>query len=312
MNNPSPQASTPDDTSDRPARGPLQAAQLPLGEPLPFALVDMRGTPLLPARTVLPDEATRAFLFRHFIVYRASEQAGDAPAAAASTPEPPLKLDNINLKIGARLRVRPPAQTGYGVVTSQVIGCAPNQALFVTPPFGAGGAVQLIFGERLDVLYVEQRSVYDFVCTVEALCKTPFEFLVLSPPANIRRLRARNATRMSLTHPVLYRTTAPEQPLRDGPPCEGMAMMLDVSAVGLSLLAPQALAAEGARMRVAFQLAAHNGTLDIDVPVTIRNVRAQRRSAGRDAALIHGLEFDGLDTQLRLALRCLVLEHALP
>jgi c-di-GMP-binding flagellar brake protein YcgR len=311
MNNPSPQASTPDDTSDHPSRGPLQAAQLPLGEPLPFALVDMRGTPLLAARTVLPDEATRAFLFRHFIVYRAAETER-TQAAPAGTPEPPLKLDNINLKIGARLRVRPPAQTGYGVVTSQVIGFAPNQALFVTPPFGARGAVQLIFGERLDVLYVEHRSVYDFVCTVEALCKTPFDFLVLSPPANIRRLRARNATRMSLTHPVLYRTTAPEQPLRDGPPCEGMAMMLDVSAVGLSLLAPQALAAEGARLRVAFQLAAHNGTLDIDVAVTVRNVRAQRRGAGRDAALIHGLEFDGLDTQLRLALRCLVLEQVLP
>jgi Flagellar protein YcgR/PilZ domain len=294
---------------------PLQPAELPVGQPLPCALVDLHGEPLLAAGAILPDEASRDFLFAHFSVHRAQAQrieVQDEPQAVQAAPDTSkLTLDNMKLKIGAQLRIRPPAQTGFGVVVSHLIGFAPNQSLFVTQPRDSSHDVRLIFGERLEILHVGQRAVFDFVCTVDAACKIPFDYLVLSAPAHIRRLRARNATRMHLMRPVLYRTGPSDQPLLPGP-CTGLSMMLDLSAQGLSLLAPQALAEVGEHMRVAFQFQTDGATLGVDAPVAVRNLRPQREKApGSAHQMIHGLEFRELDAPTRLALRCMVLERSL-
>ena len=160
-------------------------------------------------------------------------------------------------------------------------------------------------GERLEILHIARRAVFDFVCTVDAVCKMPFEFLVLSGPANIRRLRARNAMRMNLVRPILYRTGMSDQPVLPGP-CTGIAILQELSAQGLSVLAPEPLAEVGEHLRVAFQVMAEGDTLDIDVAVVVRNLRLPQGGAG----MIHGLEFKGLDASTQLALRCMVLGQA--
>jgi len=191
-----------------------------------------------------------------------------------------------------------------------VIGVAPNQSLFVTRPVKQNQDIQLMFGERLEIFHMEQRSVFDFVCTVTTVCKTPFDFLVLSAPAQIRRLRNRNAPRLELTRPVLYRTDEIEQPMSPAS-CTGIGVMLDLSARGLSLLTPGALGDVGARIRVAFQLWAQGELLDVDVPATVRNVRPQRRtSTSSGNEMIYGLEFEALDHHAQLVLRCLALEQS--
>jgi hypothetical protein len=305
----------PSDVLAPPAPEPVLSTQLAIGEPTPFALIDLHGRSLLPAGTILPDEAARDFLFDHFAMYRYAARPVEVAAqlqpqtARADADSSELALEDINLKIGARLRIRPPQQTGFGVVLSHVIGFAPNGALFVTRPYTAHHDVRLLFGERLEILYVERRSVFDFVCTVDAVCKIPFDFLVLSEPSNIRRLRVRNATRINLVLPVLYRSGPSDQPLSPGA-CTGVGMMTDLSPVGLSMLAPQLLAEPGERMRVAFDVQSDGGTLHIDVAAIVRNVREQRRPAmGNVAEIVHGLEFEHLDAQTRLSLRCLVLEQ---
>jgi hypothetical protein len=289
----------------------LQPNQLPVGQPLPFALVDLHGAPLLAAGSILPNDAARDVLFAHFSVYRAADSVVELPDEptplslpnAANTSA--LRLEDMNLEIGAKLRVRPPAQTGFGVVISHLIGFAPNQSLFVTRPRNPDHDIRLMFGERLEILHIARRAVFDFVCTVDAVCKMPFEFLVLSGPANIRRLRARNAMRMNQVRPVLYRTGVSDLPVLPGL-CTGMAIMQELSAQGVSVLAPEPLAEVGEHLRVAFQVLAEGETLDIDVAVVVRNLRLPHHRAG----MIHGLEFKGLDASTQLALRCMVLEQA--
>jgi hypothetical protein len=284
---------------------------LPVGEPLPFALLDLHGAPLLAAGMILPDDAARDFLLAHFSVYRAPDSVIDVPDEPMPQSSPDaantsaLALEDMNLEIGAKLRIRPPAQAGFGVVISHLIGFAPNQSLFVTRPRNPNHDIRLMFGERLEILYIARRAVFDFVCTVDAVCKMPFEFLVLSGPANIRRLRARNAMRMNLVRPVLYRTGLSDQPVLPGP-CTGMAIMQELSAQGLSVLAPEPLAEVGEHLRVAFQVLAEGETLDIDVEVVVRNFRLHQHGAG----MIHGLEFKGLDAPTQLTLRCMILEQA--
>ena len=167
-----------------------------------------------------------------------------------------------------------------------------------------------MFGERLEIFHMEQRSVFDFVCTVTTVCKTPFDFLVLSPPAQIRRLRNRNAPRMELTRPVLYRTAEVEQPMSPAS-CTGIGATLDVSARGLSMLTHGVLGEVGTRLRVAFQLWAQGELLNVDVPATVRNARPQRRTAtSGEGEMIYGLEFEALDHHAQLVLRCLALEQS--
>ena len=302
------------ETADAPASSSA-STDFPIGQPLPFALVEPDGKPLLPAGMVLPDAVSRDFLLAHFKVCAAPEvltNAGEPaqPTSPEVTSKPSLSLADMNIKIGTSLRIRTPSQSGYGVVLSYVIGVAPNQSLFVTRPLKQNHDVQLMFGERLEIFHMEQRSVFDFVCTVTTVCKTPFDFLVLSPPAQIRRLRNRNAPRMELTRPVLYRTDAIEQPMSPAS-CTGIGAMLDLSARGMSLLTPGALGDVGTRLRVSFQLSAQGELLDVDVPATVRNLRPQRRTTpGGDGEMIYGLEFEALDHHAQLVLRCLALEQS--
>jgi hypothetical protein len=308
-------AATSIETADTPALLSTPT-DFPIGEPLPFALVEPDGKPLLPAGMILPDAASRDFLLAHFKVCAAPEASTEAagepaqPTSAEVTSKPSLSLADMNIKIGTSLRIRTPSQSGYGVVLSYVIGVAPNQSLFVTRPVKQNQDIQLMFGERLEIFHMEQRSVFDFVCTVTTVCKTPFDFLVLSPPAQIRRLRNRNAPRLELTRPVLYRTGEVEQPMAPAS-CTGIGVMLDLSARGLSLLTPGALGEVGAHIRVAFQLCAEGELLDVDVPATVRNVRPQRRTTtSGEGGMIYGLEFEALDHHAQLVLRCLALEQS--
>jgi len=308
-------AATSIETADTPAPSST-STDFPIGEPLPFALVEPDGKPLLPAGVILPDAASRDFLFAHFKICAAPEasaEAADEPAPPTSpevTSKPLLSLADMNIRIGTSLRIRPPSQSGYGVVLSYVIGVAPNRSLFLTRPVKQNMDVQLMFGERLEIFHMEQRSVFDFVCTVTTVCKTPFDFLVLSPPAQIRRLRNRNAPRLELTRPVLYRAGEIERPMSPAS-CTGIGVMLDLSARGLSLLTPGALGEMGTRIRVAFQLWAQGEFLDVDVAATVRNIRPQRRTAASSGnEMIYGLEFEALDHHAQLVLRCLALEQA--
>jgi len=290
----------------------LEPDELPSGEPLKFDIVSPLGIRLLKAGTVLPSPEARDFLLAHFKPCRlapasveaaAEDEASNTPAAPPSPPAA-LTLDDMHIKTGALLRIRMPAQTGYGVLNSLVIGFAPNRALFVTPPHAAQQVepVSLLFGERIGVLFMNRRTVFDFVCTVDAVCKLPFDFLVLSPPSNIRRLRARHDTRMRTVLPILFRN---DSNTSSDSPFTGIGLLRDLNAGGLSMAASAPIAAEGENIRVAFQIVAAGIEVDIDTVAVIRNIR---QNVERSPWVMHGLEFQKLDTATQLALRYLAIE----
>jgi len=297
----------------RPPTLRLEPADVRSGEPLKFDIVNPQGVRLLKAGTMLPNAAAVDFLLAHFKPCRLApvtveapsedEMEGGTPAAASGAQAAPT-LDDMHIKTGALLRIRMPAQTGYGVLNSLVIGFAPNRALFVTPPHAGHQveAVTLLFGERIDVLFMNRRAVFDFVCTVDAVCKLPFDFLVLSPPSNIRRLRTRHDTRMRTVLPIMFRNDANTS---SDSPFTGMGLLRDLSAGGLSVAASAPIAAEGEKVRVSFQVVAAGLEINIDTVVVIRNIR---QNVDRSPWVMHGMEFQKLDTSSQLALRYLASE----
>ncbi|MFJ2992972.1 flagellar brake protein [Pandoraea sp. NPDC087047] len=311
----------PADNSGNAANSPAPAAapglplvalapdDIPLGQALPWAIVDRNGEPLLAAGDIVPTQAGRDWLFTSFAPHRVANLGEDkvaatdaeaptqAPAdpAAASATSPQYGLTDLNLRPGDWLQIQLPPGTGSQRVRTRVIGHAPNQMLFVTAPTGRAAPPTLQASERLELWTFSGEDIYHFVCTVERVERVPFDYVVLSAPAQIRRKVLRRSQRVPAR--LVVSVTAGD--------ARHLALLQDVSAEGVSLLADAPLGAPGDNVQLTFRV--HVG--DIDMPIealgTIRGVQQ-----GDDGHL-HGIELPVLEPSHYVALKCYVYERLL-
>jgi c-di-GMP-binding flagellar brake protein YcgR len=289
-----------------PSATALTPDALPLGQPLEWPVVDRDGTLLLDRGSVLLGERERHFLFAHFAPHRGDGDAPAAPAPAPQTESPAAaaaqpSTRDMHLGPGALMGLR--TQLGGNAAPMhpcRLIGFAPNDMLFVTPPYVDGRMISLIPGENVEVVAIASQAVFRFVCSVEAICQTPLDYLVLSQPAAIRRLRERKSIRVRARLPVRYRLD------ETGEGYDGIALALGISTVGLSLSAPWALGEVGKRLVITFNL--RSGDLDttISTSAIIRNVQAE---ASKDGAATLGLELDQLTPAQQMAMKVYVFDR---
>lgn len=191
----------------------LKPEDIPLGEPLPWAIVDRNGDPLLAAGDIVPGTAGREWLFTSFVPHRvmsldattdgaatdAAEPPDAAPAAPAASPVEPQQygLTDLNLRPGDWLQIQLPPGAGSQRIRTRVIGHSPNQMLFITAPTGRSAPPTLNASERLELWTFSGEDIYHFVCTVERVERAPFDYVVLSAPAQIRRKVLRRSQRVA-------------------------------------------------------------------------------------------------------------------
>jgi c-di-GMP-binding flagellar brake protein YcgR len=182
----------------------------------------------------------------------------------------------------------------------RLIGMAPNEMLFVTPPIVAGRKIELMPGENVEVIAIASQAVFRFVSSVEAICQSPFDYVVLSQPGAIRRLRERKSIRVRARVPVRYRLG------KTGDGYDGVALARGISALGLSISAPWALGQVGERLHIAFGL--RSGELDsaITTNAIIRNVQHE---TGPESPATLGLELDQLTAAERMAMKSYVFDR---
>ena len=109
--------------------------------------------------------------------------------------------------------------------------------------------------------------MFRFVCTVDAVCRSPFDYVVLSKPGVIRRPRERKSIRVH-THLAVRFDTG-----ETGESYEGLGLAKGISALGMSLAASWTLRAVGERLRVAFRLKSVELDTEIETTAVIRNVQ---------------------------------------
>lgn len=276
----------------------LRPADIPIDTPIDWPLVDMRGATLFDAGTRFPDEAARAFLFRHFEPYRPAADHANAPISNESAPSAPITLDDIGLKIGARLGLRALVGASTNMYSSRVIGFSSARvnaprALFITQPLMAGhDPLELTRGEQVDLVALSSRAVVRFACTVDMVCREPFPYVVLSEPGLIRKLRARKFARMDTRLAARFG--------REGSAPTEIGRICDISPFGMSLAVIAANAKMGDRLRVAFHFETDGIAVHIDTRAVVRHV-TQSDAAHRNAA--YGLEFELLEPSQRIALK---------
>lgn len=282
---------------------PLSPDAVPIGTPLDWPIVDADGTLLFASGTVLATVDERSFLFRHFHPHRGDllDTTTQAPPETEQHADQanPLTIKDMHLEIGALIGVRSQLGSGAPMQPCRIIGFAPNHALFVTPPLQQGRILPLGLGENIEIVAIASHAVFRFVCTVDAVCRSPFDYLVLSKPGVTRRLRERKSIRVN-TH-LAVRFGIGET----GESYEGLGLAKGISALGMSLTTPWTLGAVGERVRVAFRLNSAELDTGIETTAVIRNV--QKGGPGEPST--HGLEFDQLDSAQQMAMKVFVFDH---
>ncbi|CAD6549409.1 hypothetical protein LMG28727_04952 [Paraburkholderia kirstenboschensis] len=282
----------------------LSADAVPVGTPLEWPIVDADGSLLFASGTVLATADERAFLFQHF-----QPRRGDLPDAAAQPPveadlhaeaDNPLTPADMRVEIGALIGVRLQVGSGAPMHPCRIIGFAPNHSLFITPPLQQGRMLALSLGENIEIVAIASQAVFRFVCTVDAVCRSPFDYVVLSRPGPIRRLRERKSIRVQTHFAVRFGIG------ETGDTYDGLGVAKSLSAIGMSLMAPWALGVVGDRLRVAFRLRSAEMDTEIQTAAVIRNLQ---KSTGADASSVHGLEFDQLEPAQQMAMKVFVFDR---
>ncbi|CAB3751767.1 flagellar brake protein [Paraburkholderia solisilvae] len=285
----------------------LIADALPIGTPLEWPVVDADGSLLFERGAVVIGPEERRFLFAHFKPRRGDLAETDADGAPlnpaqrddADEEDTPLSLKDTHLSIGALIGVRPQNASGQ-MLPSRVIGFAPNQSVFVMPPHVDGRPLSLTVGENVEIVAIASQAVFRFVCTVDSVCHLPFDYVVLSKPGVIRRLRERKSIRVHARLPVRFGINA------DGDAYEGLGLMQTISALGMSFGTPWLIGKVGQRVRVSFRLQSKDSDTLIETTAIVRNAQA---ASAADGLATHGLEFEHLDTAQQLALKSFVFDR---
>ncbi|CAE6863671.1 hypothetical protein R69746_07950 [Paraburkholderia aspalathi] len=280
----------------------LTLEAVPVGTPLDWPIADSNGTLLFAAGTILATTDERQFLFANFHPHRGDllEKAPQPEPQADQPTTANLTLKDMHLTIGALVGVRSQLGSGAPMHPCRIIGFAPNHALFVTPPLQDGRILPLRLGENIEIVAIASHAVFRFVCTVESVCRAPFDYVVLSKPGVIRRLRERKSIRVHAHLPVRFGIG------ETGDSYDGLGLAKSISALGMSLAASWTLGAVGERLRIAFSLKSAEMQTEIETTAVIRNV--QKGSAPGEPST-HGLELDQLDAAQQMAMKVFVFDR---
>ncbi|MFM0731936.1 flagellar brake protein [Paraburkholderia sediminicola] len=276
---------------------------IPIGTPLDWPITDSDGTLLFAIGAILATTDERKFLFDNFHPHRGDLlNAATQPEPEPQTDHPTatLTIKDMHLTIGALIGVRSQLGSGAPMHPCRIIGFAPNHALFVTPPLQNGRIHLLRLGENIEIVAIATHAVFRFVCTVESVCRAPFDYVVLSKPGVIRRLRERKSIRVHAHFAVRFGIG------ETGDSYEGLGVANSISTLGMSLSASWTLGAVGERLRVAFCLKSAGQQTVIETTAVIRNV--QKGSAPAEPS-IHGLELDQLDAAQQMAMKVFVFDR---
>ncbi|AET91038.1 type IV pilus assembly PilZ [Burkholderia sp. YI23] len=291
----------------RPLTVRLAASDIPLNASLKWPIVSADGALLFDAGAVVPDASARAFMFRHFEPHRVLQEPAPSLPDDEAAKDGPLTLDDIGLTIGARVGLRGTGGTGSAMYASRVIGFSTprrngERSLFVTQPVMTGfDPLDLTLGEQVDLVALTGRGVFRFACTVDATCREPFNYAVLSAPGAIRRLRtrkfARMPTRLAAHFAADGQTHAAPQ----------LGRVSDISPYGMSLTVANPAARVGDRLKLSFQFKTDGVDVKIDTIAIVRHVGTIDPADGSAA---YGLEFESIEPSQRIALKSFMAEHS--
>ena len=278
---------------------PLTPNDLPVGQPLPWSLLDGQGNLLLGSGKVLADGRDVALVFRHGSVCRPDPLPDDDAAPVDAVPA--QASGPLGLQVGTLLQIKAPDDGGRAAA-SRLIGFI-DQGLFVSWPQFGGKDATFQAGEEVLLRGFTGRSIHSFRCTVTAVCRSPFRYLVLSVPTEVQQVPVRSSPRVQtrlaaqLLHPDDDTASAPR-----------LAVLSDLSAGGALVQTAAPLPAPGTRLQLRFVLRTVGTDSEITVDAWARN---PARDDGDAEFPAFGVAFDLLGEREAALLHCYIYEQLL-
>ncbi len=292
---------------------PLTPQDLPVGQPLPWSLLDGQGNLMLGSGSIIPDARDLALVFRHGTVCRPDDmpEAGNEPDAQGGSR---LSAGPLGLQVGTLLHVKLPGDSSRAAA-SRLIGFI-EQGLFVTWPTLGGRELAINAGETLLLRGFSGHAIHSFTSTITAVCRSPFRYLVLSAPAQTEQMPVRRATRVPtrlaayLIDHVEDGDQATADACADERMSEGLArlgLLSDLSTGGALVQTSSPAPAVGQKVRLRFHL--RTASLDAEVLVdgSVRSSSAQ----DDEQFPAFSVAFDALGERELTLLQCFVYEQLL-
>jgi|GEM_PF-430796 len=308
---------------------PLTPHDLPVGQPLPWSLLDGQGNLMLGSGSIIPDARDLALVFRHGTVCRPDDmpEAGNEPDAQGSAR---LNAGPLGLQVGTLLHVKTPGEQSRAAA-SRLIGFI-EHGLFVTWPTLGGRELTVSAGETLLLRGFSGQAIHSFTSTVTAVCRSPFRYLVLSAPAQTEQMPVRRAARVP-TRLAAYLLDGGDDAAEAGaePGTEASAetgvaasaassadehmssglarlgLLSDLSTGGALVQTSSPAPAVGQKIRLRFQL--RTGSLDAEV--TLDGTVRSAPSEDDDEFPAFGVAFDALGERELTLLQCFIYEQLL-
>ncbi len=299
----------------------VNSDEIVVGKPIPWSLYDQSRNLLLNQGEQIRDDAHRETLLAsgacHELLLemprdleRADDSlfpAEDSPAGQAETKatDRDFTFDDMKLKVEDRLQLEPPAQLTRERFTVKVIGFLRGASLLVSMPITANGLrLQLMEKEKLVMRSFSGQNAFGFACTIERICKIPYEYMHLSFPDNIQGIMIRKAPR------VRTRIIAAVQDSKTGAEKQISALISDISANGVSLEARQTLGDKGDVVNLAFRVQLHNIDAYLSLKGIIRAVfTVDPADHSKDALIRHGIEFQDMQANDSVILQSLIYQQ---
>jgi hypothetical protein len=290
---------------------PLSPQDLPVGQPLPWSLLDGQGNLMLGSGSIIPDARDLALVFRHGQVCRPDDmpEAGNEPDAGSRLASGPL-----GLQVGTLLHVKSPGDNTRAAA-SRLIGFV-EQGLFITWPTLGGRDLTLQAGEPLLLRGFSGHTIHSFTSTVTAICRTPFRYLVLSAPAQTNQMPVRSAARVPTRLAAYLLDQFDEDGHADGDANadermgKGLArlgLLSDLSTGGALVQTASPAPAIGQKVRLRF----HLRTAMLDAEVTIDGSVRSAPAEEDEEFPAFGVAFDALGERELTLLQCFIYEQLL-
>jgi c-di-GMP-binding flagellar brake protein YcgR len=312
---------------------PLRKDDLQLGKPVPYSIFDKDRVLLLGEGCVIESDtvlntlreqgmfssqdkqpsASQGVLFRPSLgsappaANESTERRGpsgdDLPLARATSTVGEESLVNF---LETNLRSGDPMQLRFADGTAdrfpvRLIGAVDRRSLLITHPQAHGRMIFLKDGQQVRLKALRGKHAYAFEASVLKCQLTPYPYVHLDYPTQVRATSVRKAYRVALNGVASIG--------RRGERGRIACNMKDVSIAGTLVQVPRQLAQVGAEIELVFRLQVDEQPVTFTLPGLIRNAREAEEGGSQYVAC--GVEFVDMPREQKQALQLFIYETLL-
>ncbi|WP_164084846.1 flagellar brake protein [Pseudazoarcus pumilus] len=223
------------------------------------------------------------------------QQDKQEEAASGSPQAAQHAFTDINLAPGDRLQIYALNHADRTRHICRMVGYLEGASLLVTTPTHKGARIDYRENDLVIVQAFSRNSAYAFKCSVERVCRLPFDYMHLSFPERVEGNVIRKATRVRMQ----VETRVSAEKAGDAV----IATIENLSSTGALIRSNADLGAKGEAVKLAFRIELHDVTREIESRAIILNARRE------GDANHYGVEFRDLPPDERMILRSLVYQH---